>query len=77
MVTTNVNQSRRGAGVFEVRISTISPFLSFVLSGTILPFTNAPTVLCPTSEWIRYEKSTGVASFGKSKTSPPGVNANT
>ena len=48
-VETNASQSRLGLCPFCVTTSTMSPFCSVVLSGTILPFTRAPTHWCPTS----------------------------
>ena len=51
----------------------MSPFASRVRSGTILPFTRAPTHWCPTSVWMEYAKSTGVAPRGSAFTSPFGV----
>ncbi len=40
-------------------------------------FTLAPIVRCPTSVWMRYAKSSGVASRGRSFTSPLGVKTKT
>jgi hypothetical protein len=42
-------------------------------SGTSLPFTRAPMVLCPTSVCTAYAKSTGVDPVGNGMTSPLGV----
>jgi hypothetical protein len=42
-----------------------------------LPFTFAPIARCPTSVWIEYAKSTGVAPCGRFITSPFGVKTKT
>ena len=72
-VTTKFSQSRLGLCPAAVTISTMSPLRSRARSGTILPFTRAPTHWWPTSVWMEYAKSTGVASRGSAFTSPFGV----
>ena len=75
---TKLSQSRLGPwGPRVVRISTISPFASSQSSGTIRPFTFAPTQRWPTSVWTRYAKSTGVEPAGRLYTSPLGENTKT
>ena len=72
-VTTKLSQSRLGVWVACVTISTMSPFFSRERSGTIFPFTRALTQRWPTSVWMAYAKSTGVAPRGSALTSPFGV----
>src|SRR3972149_8521303 len=48
-VLTNLSQSLLGTWLGLVTISTVSPFLRVYFSGTILPFTLAPTQRLPTS----------------------------
>ena len=53
-VTTNLSQSCDGPApsTLEVKISTVSPEVSFESSGTSRPLTRAPMQECPTSVWI-------------------------
>ena len=72
-VLTIASQSLLGRCPVCVRISTTSPLRSADFSGTMRPFTFAPTQRLPTSEWIAYAKSMGVASRGSTITLPRGV----
>ena len=73
---TNDSQSRDGPApsVFEVKISTTSPFSSLRSSATSRPLTRAPMQRLPTSVCTKYAKSTGVEPVGSVITSPLGVN---
>ncbi len=51
-VLTNSSQSLLGCCLGDVMISTVCPFLSWYLSGTILLLILAPMHFSPTSEWI-------------------------
>ncbi len=51
-VTTKFSQSRLGLCPAAVTISTMSPLRRRARSGTILPFTRAPTHWWPTSVWM-------------------------
>ena len=50
-VTTKLSQSRLGVWPGAVTTSTMSPLASRVRTGTMRPFTRAPTHWCPTSVW--------------------------
>ena len=60
-------QSRDGPApsTFDVKTSTVSPDSSGSPSGTSRPLTLAPMVACPTSVWMLYAKSIGVAPTGR------------
>ena len=47
-----LSQAGLGLPCAEVMISTVSPVLSVVLSGTATRFTRAPTQRCPMSVWM-------------------------
>ena len=72
---TMCSQSREGPAVsaLDVKISTVSAELSLVSRGTRRPLTLAPMHLWPTSVWIEYAKSTGVALAARAMTLPLGV----
>ena len=74
---TNSSQSRLGPAfsALVVKISTTSPLDSSDSSGTSRPLTRAPMVRLPTSVWMAYAKSIGVAPWGSACTSPLGVKA--
>ena len=74
VVTTKFSQSRLGLCAPAVTISTISPLCNCVRNGTIRPLMRAPMQVWPTSVWMEYAKSTGVAPRGSAFTSPRGVN---
>jgi len=57
-----------------VTTSTTSPLRSSVRSATGSPLTLAATQWSPTSEWIAYAKSTGVAPRGSAMMRDFGVN---
>ena len=77
-VRTIVSQSRDGPrAALLVTISTMSPEASLWSSGMMRPFTFAPMVRWPTSVWMRYAKSIGVAPAGSAFTSPFGVKTKT
>ena len=66
-VCTNCSQSRLGPApsTLLVKISHVSPDCSAESSGTSRPLTRAPMQRWPTSVWIAYAKSTGVAPVGQ------------
>ena len=70
---TRLSQSRLGLCPGCVRISTMSPECSLCRSGTMRPFTFAPMQVWPTSVWMEYAKSRGLASLGSTTTLPLGV----
>ncbi len=74
VVTANFSQSLLGWAPGWVMISMVSPFWSLYFRGTMALFTLAPTHWFPTSVWMLYAKSMGVAPWGNAFTSPSGVN---
>ena len=70
---TCASQSRVGLADGDVRISTVSEFLSGRDNGVMRPFTFAPWHRRPTAVCTANAKSMGVAPFGNCTTSPVGV----
>ena len=74
----NLSQSLLGPfDLSEVKISTISPFFSFVTIGIILLLILQPVIRFPISSCMLYAKSIGVAPLGNTWILPFGVNTYT
>jgi len=72
-VTTKLSHPGFGRAFGAPMISTTSPLFNSARSGTGSPLTLAATQWSPTSVWIAYAKSTGVAPRGSARIFDIGV----